>query len=139
MKYLKIFEHITDKDIVDWPISVEDLEDILLEIRDLRPFNSWKYELKVPFNRKWVSYVEDKKLKRKVIPEIIFLCRVKCDRDKVESAIKSVTNRLNYYNIVVDDHTFEHSETIPEKNIWFVCLWMIHKDHINLKYRSSMY
>ena len=41
MKYLKIFEHITDRDIAGWSISVEDLADILLEIGDLRPFNSW--------------------------------------------------------------------------------------------------
>lgn len=125
MKYLKVFDHITNNDIVGWGITVDELEDILLEVIDI----SNSYILKTP-----ISYRTERGGRR--IPEVIFLSRVnRCDRSTILNILKSIKVRLLAYGILVTDSTESHEKTVQSQNIWFVCLRLEHKNDIGKGYR----
>lgn len=148
MKYLKLFNErfnisITEKDIEEWGITIEDLEDILIELSD----HSWgpgsEYRGSCKINKSGrplkVKYSENGFIKIKTVPNIIILAEVYGMRNDINGMINRIKNSLDSLGIDVSDTTMDHSRTKPEENVWFTCLRLIKKSDIELMKAKSSY
>lgn len=148
MKYLKLFEAFSIEILrterraqieSEWGLTIEDLEDILLELSDSGSVRSSAWgdieacQIKTPTQEKRVRVIQDGKIKIKIVPELIVLSKlIHCDFQTYESIVNGIKKRLAKWDIRVEDSTIEHSETHPDRDIFFVCLRLISNKDLEL-------
>ncbi len=139
MKHLKLFEAFnigilpsSIKTIEnEWGISIEDLEDILIDLSDL---NRTKYcVIKTPTNDKLCRYVIGNQIKFKYIPELIVLSKINVNRSELDNILSTIKKRLDNLGIsIIDDKTLTHELTDVSKDIYYVCLILMSKSDVEL-------
>lgn len=147
MRYLKLFEAFsieilrTERDQIEseWGLTIEDLEDILLELSDSGSVRSLAWgdieacQIKTPTQFKRVRVVQDNRIKIKIVPELIVLSRlIYCDFPTYESIVDTIKKRLAKWDIHVEDSTIGHEKTHIDKGIFFVCLRLISNKDLEL-------
>jgi hypothetical protein len=149
MKYLKtrdqLFEAfnvlITNQERFDlesnWVITIEDIEDVLLELSDLSSL-SGDCKIKTPTQDLRARYIKDKSIIIKKIPQLIILASIKVTKEEYESMISTIKNRFIKMNLEVEDTTLEHERTNVDKGIYFVCLRLMSKSDSDLLARSDI-
>lgn len=147
MRYLKLFESFTiellsskrEQIESEWGLTIEDLEDILLELSDSGSVRSltWRdieaCQIKTPTQVKRVRAIQDGQIKIKIVPELIVLSKlIHCDFQTYESIVNGIKKRLAKWDIHVEDSTIDHSETHIDRGIFFVCLRLISNKDLEL-------
>lgn len=115
----------------DWGISIEDIEDILIDLSDL---NRRRYcRIKTTANNKFCRYVTGNKINFKYIPELIILSEIKVSRTELDSILSTIEKRLDNLGIsIIDDHTLTHERTDISNDIYYVCLRLMSKSDVEL-------
>lgn len=150
MRYLKTYNSlineafnvlITNQERFDlesnWGITIEDIEDVLLELSDLSSL-SGDCKIKTPNQDLRARYIKDKSIIIKKIPQLIILASIKVTKEEYESMISTIKNRFIKMNLEVEDTTLEHERTNVDKGIYFVCLRLISKSDSDLLARSDI-
>lgn len=147
MNHLKLFESFTigllrsERELIEseWGLTIENLEDILLELSDWGSVRVTDWydieacEIKIPSHLKRVRIVQDRHIRIKIVPELIVLSRViNCDFQKYKSYVNSIIKRLSIYDINVEDKTLEHSLTRVDEKKFFICLRLISNKDLEL-------
>jgi hypothetical protein len=145
MKYLKPYNegveiHMIPSEISDlenkWGITIEDIEDVLLELGDLSAFRG-NCKIKSPTKSMKVKYSENKRYIIRDIPQLIILASIKTTKEEYESIISTIMNRLSHMNLEIEDTTMKHSETQVDFGIYFVCLRLMLKSDVELLNKSK--
>lgn len=140
MKHLKLFEsfgiHILPKYRLkieeEWGISIEDIEDILIDLSDLNRTRNGCV-IKTPINEEFCRYVTGNKINIKYIPELIILSEINVTRTELDNILNTIKRRLIHLGILVTkDSTLTHEKTDLSKNIYFVCLRLMSKSDVEL-------
>lgn len=111
----------------EWGLTIEDIEDILLEIPDLANerclINTPTYDRRVKCGYNTT----------KIAPSLIILCTVNgIDRSQYESVMSTIRKRFLRYDIDVIDGTIGHDKTNIEIAKYFFCLRLVHNRDLKL-------
>lgn len=149
MRYLKTYNSLnegfdvlmTNRERSDieskWGITIEDIEDVLLELSDLSALRG-DCRIKTPTQRLRARYIEDKRIIIRLVPQLIILANIKVTKEEYESIISTIKNRFSQMNIEVEDTTLEHERTKVELGIYFVCLRLMLKSDVELLNQSNI-
>jgi hypothetical protein len=121
----------------EWGITIEDIEDVLLDLSDLSNFRG-DCKIKTPSQKLRVRLEDNKRIVIKKITQLIILANIKVTKEEYESIISTIKNRLLQMNIHVEDSTMEHERTKVELGIYFVCLRLMLKSDFELLNRSDI-
>jgi len=115
----------------DFGFTIEDLEDVLLELSDLASFRGG-CKIKTPSQKTKVRYIEDNRIVIKNITELIILANIKVTQSEYESIISTIKQRLSSMNLHIEDTTLEHERTIVDMNIYHICWRLFNKSDFEL-------
>lgn len=147
LKPYKLFEAFdigllrSERELIEseWGLTIEDLEDVLLELSDSGSVRSSlmgdleSCHIRTPTQVKRVRVVKDNRITIKIVPELIILSRlIYCDFKKYESIVNTIKKRLTKWDINVEDSTINHEKTHIDKNIFFVCLRLVSNKDLEL-------
>lgn len=147
MKYLSKFNEgfnisIKQKDIDEWGISIEDIEDILIELSDHsrhkwpRYYNMEVGGCEIKSGRlQRVRYIEDNRIIIKLIPEVIVLADVRMNKSDLDMILEKIRSRFSEVGIVITDNSTSSSET--EKNLHYVRIRLTKKSDVALIIRPD--
>jgi hypothetical protein len=121
----------------DFGFTIEDLEDVLLELSDLASIRGG-CKIKTPSQKTKVRYIEDNRIVIKNIAELIILANIKVTQSEYESIISTIKQRLSSMNLHIEDITLEHERTNLDLGIYFICLRLITNTNYKLLNTKSI-
>jgi len=144
MRYLKPFNELNEGFNIgilrsqresfesDWGCSIEDIEDVLLDISDLSSLRG-HCTIKTPGQTKYI--------RSKRIPELLILAEIKTTPEEYKEIINTIKNRLSSMNIHIEDETLTHSRTKIELDIYYICFRLMTNSDFELvsKYPTDTY
>lgn len=115
----------------DFGFTIEDLEDVLLELSDLASIRGG-CKIKTPNRETRVRYIKNKRIVIKNITELIILANIKVTQPEYESIISTIKQRLSSMDLHIEDTTLKHEGTKVNMDIYNVCLRLFNKEDFEL-------
>lgn len=147
MKHLRLFEAFNVgilkserlKIEEEWGCSIEDIEDILIDLSDLNRTRGCVIKTgNRPWSEQYCRYVIDNKVTIKYIPELIILSEINVTRTELDNILSTIKRRLIHLGIsITRDETLRHGKTDVSKNIYFVCLRLMSNSDVELVNKSK--
>ena len=146
MKHLKKFNEAFDIFMTnnersnfesDFGFTIEDLEDVLLELSDLASLRGG-CKIKTPTQTIKARYVKDNQIIIKDVPELIILANIKVTQSEYESIISTIKQRLSSMDLHIEDNTLTHGSTHVELDIYFICLRLMTNTNFKLLNTKSI-